>query len=270
MNAINAILAKCGRRCGVRLIAGIAFFALSGAGRAGVLNYDYDAAGRLVSVAYAGGTNTIFSYDNNGNLASLSTFVSTIADLGIAQSAAPAPVAAGVALNYTVTVFNNSSNSASGVSVSDALPPNATFGSVTASQGSPSHVGNTISWPVGSLTNGASAIMNFSVRPAAPGFVTNTASVSVTPSDPISGDNSNVLVTVVVAPPTVIPAISGGAIMLSWPVAGGDGFTLEYTTNLTAPVNWLPVPVTPVIMGGTFSVEDALTTTNRFYRLVSP
>jgi uncharacterized repeat protein (TIGR01451 family) len=242
---------------------------LAHSARASVINYKYDPAGRLLNASYNGNTNSVFSYDNNGNLMNQSAFASLNADLGITQVAAPSPVAAGVSLHYTVTVFNNSTNSVS-AGVTDALPPNAAYLSSAATQGSVVHSANNLTWTVGTMTNGAIAMMNFSVRAAAAGSLTNTTTVSASPSDPDAGDNTSVLVTAVVAPPTLLHSIGGGLFTLSWPVAGSEGFSLEYAPSLTPPVNWQPVPATPLISGGQYYFQDSLISSNRFYRLISP
>src|SRR6185295_11896543 len=101
---------------------------------ASTLTCTYDTAGRLVNVNYGGNTNVAFSFDNNGNLLSQSSFVSGNANLAISQFAAPTPVVAGKPLQFTVTVFNNSSSTASTVKLTNALPANATYLSNSVSQ----------------------------------------------------------------------------------------------------------------------------------------
>jgi uncharacterized repeat protein (TIGR01451 family) len=246
---------------GLLLVAGSVF--------ASTLDFSYDAAGRLVNVNYGGNTNTVFSYDNNGNLLNQSTFVSANPDLAIAQSATPSPVAAGVSLQYSVTVFNNSTNLASGVSVTNSLPANATYLSATTTQGTVVHNGNLLNWSVGILTNAAAATFNFTVRPTSAGNLTNVVTVTAIQVDPNSSNNTNTLVTAVIAPPIATASVSNSSVRMSWPISGGGSFLVEYTGDLLPPVIWTPDPAAPVISGDEFDILEPLTGTNRFYRLVS-
>src|SRR5262245_696649 len=50
----------------------LAFTALIGLAAADTINYTYDAAGRLTTVAYGDGTTMTYTYDQNGNLLSRS------------------------------------------------------------------------------------------------------------------------------------------------------------------------------------------------------
>src|SRR4051812_27697657 len=102
---------------------------------ASTLTCSYDTAGRLVSVNYGGNTNSTFSYDNNGNLLSESSFVSANADLAITTSATPTPVVVSKPVQYTVTVFNNRSVTASTVKLTNTLPANVTLLSNSVTQG---------------------------------------------------------------------------------------------------------------------------------------
>jgi hypothetical protein len=66
-----------------------------------------------------------------------------------------------------------------------------------------------------------------------------------------------------------VPALAvtgqGGTVVLSWPV-NPAGFSLEYTTDLSA-MNWLPVVVPPVVMGGLNVVTNPTAGAVKFYRL---
>ena len=63
------------------------------------------------------------------------TLVVPQVDLTIDKSDNPDPVVAGEDLTYTLTVTNNGPSDATGVSVTDTLPPQVTYRSATASQG---------------------------------------------------------------------------------------------------------------------------------------
>jgi uncharacterized repeat protein (TIGR01451 family) len=230
----------------------------------------YDTAGRLVNVNYGGNTNSAFSYDNNGNLLSLSSFVSANPDLAIATSATPRPVVVSKPLQYTVTVFNNSFAPASTVKLTNTLPANVTLLSNSVTQGGVAQNGNVLTWTVGTLPGAASAVLNIAVRPTSTGVLTNTAVVIFSTTDPFTADNTNVFLTSVVGPPTAIAQFSQGNFFVSWLIAGGDNFSVQYADSISAPVTWTPFPIDPTVDGDAFFIQDSVTNSRRFYRLVSP
>jgi len=237
---------------------------------ASTLTFSYDGAGRLVNENYGGNTNTVFSYDNNGNFLSQATFVSANPDLAIAQTAAPDPVAVGTVLQYTVTVFNNSTASATTVKLTNTLPANVTFITNAISLGSVVRKGNTLGWTVGTLPAAAAAMLTFTVRPNATGTLTNTAVVIASKGDPYPADNTNQLFTTVLPPPTAAAGFDEFTMSINWPIIGGEGFTVQYSDSLSPPVVWNPVTAPVTIQGSWFYVEEPLTNSCRFYRLVAP
>ncbi len=81
---------------------------------------------------------------------------------------------------YTVTVTNNNSSPATGVTVTDPLPAGVTFVSAVvspASQGTCSGT-TTVTCALGTLANGTSATVTITVTPAAIGSAVNTATVA--------------------------------------------------------------------------------------------
>jgi uncharacterized repeat protein (TIGR03803 family) len=72
--------------------------------------------------------------------------------------------------------------------------------------------------------------------------------------------------TVTPEPPelTIIP--SGANVILSWP-ANATGFTLEFATNLVSPAVWNTNLLAPIAINGTNTVTNAISGTQRFYRL---
>jgi uncharacterized repeat protein (TIGR01451 family) len=237
---------------------------------ASTLTCSYDDAGRLVNVNYGGNTNTAFSYDNNGNFLGQSSFVSANPDLAIAQTAAPDPVAVGTVLQYTVTVFNSSTASATGVKLTNTLPANVTFVTNAISLGSVVHKGNVLGWTVGTLPAAGAAMLTFTIRPGVIGTLTNTAIVSASTADPYPADNTNLLLTTVLPPPTASAGFDEVNVSINWPIIGGEGFTVQYSDSLSLPVVWNPVAAPVTIQGDWFYVEEPLTNSHRFYRLVAP
>jgi uncharacterized repeat protein (TIGR01451 family) len=122
------------------------------------------------------------------------------ADLSISKSDSPDPIFAGRELTYTLTVSNGGPADATGVTVTDTLPPGVTFNSASASQGSCSQAGGTVTCNLGGLGSGAPpATVTIKVTPQTAGTITNTASVSGNEEDPAPGNNTDTETTTVSA-----------------------------------------------------------------------
>jgi uncharacterized repeat protein (TIGR01451 family) len=234
----------------------------------GVLTYTYDDAGRLINVLYSGGTNTTFTYDNNGNLAGTATFSAANPDVAVTQTATPDPAVAGFNISYTVTVYNNSAVTATGVALTNNLPAGVSVTSTRVSQGAVSQSGNTLSWSIGTLTNQAVALLNVTVRSTAAGVLINSATVSLAQADPDPANNLSTLATTVIPPPLVESSLVNGTLLLTWP-AFEPTFSLEFTDDLTPPISWTLLTSPIGISGDQFRLLEPLAT-NRFYRLASP
>src|SRR5579862_3622960 len=80
--------------------------------------------------------------------------------------------------------------------------------------------------------------------------------------------NVNFFLLAPVAPsPKISESLSGGKIVLSFPLQNGFTYQVLYTTNLANP-NWLPVPGSPTITGsGSTNITDTIGGTARFYRV---
>ena len=152
------------------------------------------------------GTKTfaVASTDAVGNSANFSVTYNVVqgggggqnaADLSIALSA-PAKVAPGGTLTYSITVANGGKASATAVVISDVLPPGTVFAAATTTQGTVTAppVGNngTITVSVGNLANGATAAISIVVTATAPTGtdLSNTATVSAATQDVNSNNNA--------------------------------------------------------------------------------
>jgi uncharacterized delta-60 repeat protein/uncharacterized repeat protein (TIGR01451 family) len=113
------------------------------------------------------------------------------ADLALVKTDPPGRVPTGRNMTYRLTVTNGGPGSASGVTVTDQLPPSVTFVSATPSQGSCGESGGTVTCNLGTVGNGATAVVDIVVKPTVPGTITNTASVAASTPDPNQGNNSD-------------------------------------------------------------------------------
>jgi uncharacterized repeat protein (TIGR01451 family) len=108
----------------------------------------------------------------------------------------PSSVSSGSNVTYKLTATNNGSGPATGVKLSDLLPPDATFvsatGGITPSSG-------VLTFTIGSLAAGASSTVSVVVTPHLPGLVADRAMVAMDQTDPTPGDNSVMLTTNVVS-----------------------------------------------------------------------
>ena len=123
------------------------------------------------------------------------------AELTLIKDAPAGPVQAGSNITYTITVTNAGPYAATAVHVVDLLPSGALFGSASASQGSCTLDGNTLTCSLGTVAKGNCATVTVSVTPTVSGVYTNVAGVisAARPeSDPI--DNLGIAVTSVTSP----------------------------------------------------------------------
>jgi uncharacterized repeat protein (TIGR01451 family) len=117
-------------------------------------------------------------------------------------------------VTYTITVTNNGPTGATNVVMTDILPAGTTFVSATTTQGSCSGT-TTVSCALGSMTNGASATINLTIKmPSSPTTVSNTASVTASENDPTPANNTNTANTTVTSAIAPIPALSMWMLMM--------------------------------------------------------
>ncbi|MEM1093845.1 MAG: T9SS type A sorting domain-containing protein [Bacteroidota bacterium] len=112
------------------------------------------------------------------------------ADLEVNKTATPNGVLMiGDLVAYTITVTNNGTSNATGVEVTDQLPPNTTFVAANATAG----VYDTATglWTVGDVLVGAQPTLTIVIRVAGLGAITNTAEVTASDQpDPNSTPNN--------------------------------------------------------------------------------
>ncbi len=142
------------------------------------------------------------------NTATSTTVVAspTQADVSIVKTASPEPVDQGTNLTYTLRVTNNGPAVADGVVVTDPLPSEVTFVSVSTTQGTCKQTGTTVSCTVGSLSVGSQVTIVINVTAmtfSSVTLTTNTASVSSSTGDPNLANNSSTVQSTIEAPTAV-------------------------------------------------------------------
>jgi uncharacterized repeat protein (TIGR01451 family) len=126
------------------------------------------------------------------------------ADLSIAKVGVPDPVLQNANVTYTLTITNNGLQNAPGVLVSDLLPTQVSFVSVTQSQGSCAQAAGTVSCVLGAMANGATATVTIVATAITPSAAVNTAVVSPTAvTDPDLTNNTATFTSTITFPNSV-------------------------------------------------------------------
>jgi large repetitive protein len=153
--------------------------------------------------------------------------VSPEADLAL-QKTAPASVITGEELTWTLTATNNGPSDANGVTVVDPLPAGTSYLKSTSSQGSCAQAAGTLTCKLGPLAYKAGATITITARvTAAPGPLTNTATVSGEEPDPEPANNEASATTTVLEPPSIAKASDGPEATI--------GHRITYTLTVTVP-----------------------------------
>ncbi|HKQ36617.1 MAG TPA: Calx-beta domain-containing protein [Verrucomicrobiae bacterium] len=164
-----------------------------------------------------------------------------ITDLGLGIQDSPDPLQAGEILTYTLSLTNLGPRLATGVKVTDLLPPDMEFRSAVPSQGSCAQSNATIVCDLGGIdVNGLAQIM-ISVRPLVGGSMTNSAFVTQDQNDVEVPNNSALAVTTVNTAPVADLVIS----ISDSPDPIFAGQDLTYSINIT---NRGPLNATGVVL----------------------
>jgi len=190
--------------------------------------------------------------------------IANLADLSIAVTASPNPVAPGGTLTYTLQVTNAGPTTATNATVTSSLPNGVTF--VSASGAGWSCFGTVVvqcsaqSAPVGT----ASPIVIIVNAPASPGPITNSVTVASSTSDPHQSNNSASVTTNVGAancgttPPSLLS-----------PANGATGVTSPVSLQWSAVTNATSYDVFTSIDGGAPSNAGSTASTSLFVNLPS-
>src|SRR5262249_31351232 len=130
--------------------------------------------------------------------------------------------------------------------------------------------GTTLTCDLGELDAGEEVEVEVSVRATAIGQFQETVVLSVD-GDPNPDNNLSSGILTVLGPPALTLQASvaeGVAAEIIWP-ALAEGFVLEETTSLRAPLLWKPTEQ-PSLVGDTFRFPIMVEMGNHFYRLRAP
>jgi uncharacterized repeat protein (TIGR01451 family) len=178
------------------------------------------AVSQLTSVATVSATETDLNTANN-TVSVNSTANLPTADLGLSQQASPDPGVVGQKQAYTLTITNRGPGAALNTALTNTLPANLSFVSVTTSSGTAVQQGNTVICHFGDLAASGTASATILAVPSALGSITNLAIVASASTDPNPADNTSSLVSSAVNPsPLVVPA---GALLMTESGVPPDG-----------------------------------------------
>ena len=149
----------------------------------------------------------------------------TQADVAIMKTANPDPVDQGTNLQYTLQVTNNGPAAAQGVMVTDPIPSEFSFTSVSTTQGTCTYDAptTTVNCSLGSVNVGGLVLITINATAVTfNSAATNTATVSATTGDP-NLTNNTASVSSTIAAPTAVRLASframprqGGGVLLEW------------------------------------------------------
>jgi uncharacterized repeat protein (TIGR01451 family) len=189
-----------------------------------------------------------FDPDMENNSASEDTAVDRETDLEIAKSDGPDPVIAGESLVYTLTVTNNGPSDATGIVVTDTLPPGVTFQSSSPGTPTCARAGDTVTCNLGNLDSGAhrQVTIQAKVDSSTQGILTNSASVTGNESEPNEGNNSATEDTTVNTEADLAVTQNSSPNL----VLPGDGLTYHITVTNNGPSDALGVTLTDALPSG--------------------
>jgi hypothetical protein len=183
------------------------------------------------------------------------------ADVGITKTDSPDPVNAGTNLTYVITASNSGPDPAANANWTDTLPAGTTFVSLTAAAGwsctTPAiGAGGTVTCNIASFAVGSagfSMIVNVDAAVAAGTVLTNTATITSTTADPVSGNNSSTTTTTVSAQADV----NINKTDAPDPVAPGTNLTYTIAVNNAGPSNAATVSFSDTLPANTAFVSLA-------------
>jgi len=168
---------------------------------------------------------------------------------------------------YTISLVNAGPFSAPNATFTNVLPAIAQL--VTASISPPWVLATNGNLLTGSITNFASGnvtTLTITVSPQVTGTMTDTISISSDSPDPVPGDNSASISTIVEPAALLSIRLLADQVTVSWPVTLSN-FVLQAQDAFGASPQWNTVTNPPIISGGHRSLTETNIGSARFYRL---
>lgn len=180
------------------------------------------------------------------NSATDSDTLAASADVGVGKVATtvPVPLLVGSNIVYELTASNAGPSVATGVVVTDNLPSQLDF---VSNDCGASFVDPTLTWNVGTLAPGASAVCTLTVQVAVTGSITNTATIASATTDPTPGNNSasavvggaelaDLAIGLTANAPGAL-ALGDGFVYTVTGTNGGPGTAIDVDFSLDLPIN---------------------------------
>lgn len=203
---------------------GVTKWTITSAGASGLDGDRYVLEYQRTDPDFNNGIQTVYTFHLEGTIMLPKT---AGVDVAAALTATPSPATQYAPLTYAATVTNNGTQTATGVTLSDALPVSVNVDSVVASQGSCNGTA-VVSCALGDLASGASATVQITVTPTVTGTLNNSVSVSSIESD-VNLVNNNANSSVLVQVPAITTDV---AVTMS-----GTPGTLRRLENVTYTIN---------------------------------
>ncbi len=171
-------------------------------------------------------------------------------DLSVSKSDFPDPVPVGQPLTYTVTITNNGPVAVASVTLTDKLPANTVFVSSIPPAPDCTQVSKVITCTLGLLDVNANTTVTIVVTPTVDGIITNTATVTGSGNDLVTGNNVATQTT------TVLPAANLSISKSDAPDPVNAGNILTYTLTV---VNNGPSSAQNVVVTDTLPLSVSVT-----------
>jgi uncharacterized repeat protein (TIGR01451 family) len=201
-----------------------------------------------------------------------------VADLSVAQTATPDPVAVNATLTCAITVSNAGPSTAASVVTTNKLPAGATFMSVVSSQGSCLYLAGELTCDLGAFSSGASATITLMFKPTAAGTLTNTVRVSSAATDPETANNSATVILSALAPPAITTppqnrtVTNGSAATFTVIATGASPLTYQWYFTPSGPPTSRPAGLQTGETNATITIANAQPADDGAYtvRLTNP
>ncbi len=174
------------------------------------------------------------------NAGSYDAFVSKIVpstELGLTLSSAPDPVRLGDPITFSITVTNIGELTATGTTVTNVLPPVASYVSATPTTGTVSQVAGVVTWNVGTLATGRGASLTIVANAIAPGLATNIATIGSPQTDGNTNNNRattvNTFGSLVDVTATISNAAEAGPVLGRFRIGRTGDLSSDITVNFT-------------------------------------